>query len=166
MIEQEVKLRFDSYEAAHQAVTTAGGRLVQSRRTQDDLFLDTPTDALDAVQSALRLRREPNCATLTFKGPPQAGPVKSREEIETTCADADAAETILRRLGLVEFGRLSKQREDWLVGDTRVFIDTTPVGVFVEIEGTIDTIALVAASMGRTADDYILLSYRRLYSQQ
>lgn len=164
MIEQEVKLKFESYEAARQAVVTAGGRLVRSERTQHDLFLDTPDAALDRERTALRLRREPGVATLTYKGPPQGGPVKSRQEIETTCADGDATEAILNKLGLVELARMAKSREDYVIGEARVFIDRTAVGVFVEIEGSVEAIATTTAALGRSPADYILLSYRRLHS--
>lgn len=164
-IEQEVKLKFDSHEAARQAVITAGGRLVRSERPQDDRYLDTETDQLSTGRCALRIRREPGVTTLTFKGPTEAGPVKSREEIETTVADADAAEALFGRLGFTEWWRLLKHREDYLIGDVRVFIDRTPVGVFVEIEGSVDEIALTAQALGRAPKDYILDSYRALYLQ-
>jgi predicted adenylyl cyclase CyaB len=165
MIEQEVKLKFDSHEAARQAVITAGGRLVCSERPQDDRYLDTTDDRLSNGRCALRIRREPGVTTLTFKGPIEAGPVKSREEIETTVADADIAEALLGRLGFTEWWRVLKHREDYLVGDVKVFIDRTPVGVFVEIEGTLDSIAATARALGRAPKDYILDSYRALYMQ-
>jgi adenylate cyclase class 2 len=166
MIEQEIKLEFDTYEAARQAVVTAGGRLVRSERPQDDRFLDTPESALNDRRSALRIRREPGLTTITFKGPIEAGPVKSREEIETTVADADEAEAIFGKLGFTEWWRILKHREDYLVGDARVFIDQTPVGVFVEIEATPDLIATTAEALGRGPADYILDSYRTLYSKR
>jgi predicted adenylyl cyclase CyaB len=165
MIEQEVKLRFDSHEAARQAVIAAGGRLVRSERPQDDRFLDTADDRLSNGLCALRIRREPGVTTLTFKGPTEAGPVKSREEIETTVADADVAEALLGKLGFTEWWRILKHREDYLIGDVRVFIDRTPVGVFVEIEGTFETITATAHALGRAPRDYILDSYRALYLQ-
>lgn len=162
MIEQEVKLRFETHEAARQAVIAAGGRLVGSERPQDDRLFDTADARLYDGGAALRIRREPAGATITFKGPVQAGPVKSREEIETTVADADIAESLLARLGYAERWRILKYREDYLIGDARVFIDRTPAGVFVEIEGTIGTIALTARALGRAPADYILDSYRTL----
>ena len=165
MIEQEVKLKFDTHEAARQAVITAGGRLVRSERPQEDRFLDTTTDQLSNSRCALRIRREPHQTTLTFKGPIESGPVKSREEIETTVADADLAETLLARLGFAEWWRLTKHREDYLIGDVSVFIDRTPVGVFVEIEGTPATIAETTRALGRGPEDYILDSYRTLYTR-
>ncbi len=165
MIEQEIKLRFDTHEAARQAVIAAGGRLVRSERPQDDRFLDTTDDRLSDGGCALRIRREPGVTTLTFKGPIEAGPVKSREEIETTVADADIAEALLGKLGFAEWWRVLKHREDYLIGDVCVFIDQTPVGVFVEIEGTLETIAATARALGRAPKDYILDSYRTLYTR-
>ena len=162
MLEQEVKLRFENIEAARQAVTTAGGRLVRSRRLQSDRFLDTDGLDLSRGKLALRLRREPDLTTITYKGVPQGGPVKSREEIETTVADADRLEILFSRLGFTERWRFEKHREDYALGDARVFIDDTVAGVFVEIEATAQLIETTAALLGKTPADYILSSYRSL----
>lgn len=162
MLEQEVKLRFASLEAARQAVNTAGGRLVRSRRLQHDHFLDTPGLTLSDARLALRLRREDGGAVLTYKGVPQGGPVKSREEIETIVDDADALELVFARLGFTEQWRFEKHREDYAIGEAHVFIDETPAGVFVEIEGAPSLIESTAALLGKTPADYILSSYRSL----
>jgi predicted adenylyl cyclase CyaB len=165
MLEQEVKLRFESLEAARQAVLTAGGRLVRSRRLQDDHFLDTPDLTLSTARLALRLRREPDRVTLTYKGVPQGGPVKTREEIETTAASADALELVFARLGFTEQWRFEKHREDYALGDAQVFIDDTSAGVFVEIEGAPALIESTAALLGKSPSDYILSSYRSLVAK-
>jgi adenylate cyclase class 2 len=162
VLEQEVKLRFENLEAARQAVVSAGGRLVRSRRLQSDRFLDTPDMRLGNAKLALRLRREPDLTTITYKGVPQGGPVKSREEIETTVENADLLELLFSRLGFVERWRYEKHREDYALGDARVFIDDTSAGVFVEIEATPDLIETTAALLGKTPADYILSSYRSL----
>lgn len=162
MLEQEVKLRFENIEAARLAVVSAGGRLVRSRRQQLDRFLDTLDHRLSNGKLALRIRREPDLTTITYKGVPQGGPVKSREEIETTVADADRLELIFSRLGFTERWRYEKHREDYAVGDARVFIDDTAAGVFVEIEATPELIETTAALLGKTPADYILSSYRSL----
>jgi adenylate cyclase class 2 len=46
-----------------------------------------------------------------------------------------------------------------------VAIDETPVGVFVEIEGTEQGISDMTVALGRTAEDYIVDSYRSLFLQ-
>jgi adenylate cyclase class 2 len=165
VIEQEVKLAFESTEAARRAVHAAGGRLVRSERVQYDRLLDAADGRLRIARSALRIRREAGGASVTFKGPLLPGPVKSREEIETIVADADALESLFAALGYVESERYEKTREDYLIGDAKVFLDTSRAGVFVEIEGTPDVIARTAALLGKTEADYILLSYRTLLAR-
>ena len=44
-------------------------------------------------------------------------------------------------------------------------IDETPVGVFVEIEGSEPGIATMAKALGRSPDDYVVDSYRALFLQ-
>jgi adenylate cyclase class 2 len=163
VIEQEVKLRFASPEAARAAVTTAGGRLISSRHLQDDRLFDTADGRLLDAGVALRVRREEGRALLTFKGPVIAGVVKSREEIETRADDADALTGVLEAIGFQPWFRYQKIREGYGLGDARVFVDETPIGVFIEIEGSIDVIMHVAASLGCSTADFVLDSYRRLY---
>jgi len=161
-IEHEVKLAFASVEAARQAVLTAGGRLDVSRRLLDDRLYDTIDQHLGRGGAALRVRRDADRAFITFKGPVQGGPVKSRPEIETAVGDADVAEAILTSLGFRRWFRGEKYREEYLVGEARVTIDEAPIGVFVEIEAAPGVIDEVAARLGRGRGDYRLESYPAL----
>jgi adenylate cyclase class IV len=77
-------------------------------------------------------------------------------------ADADNLTTVFERMGFTERWRFEKQREDYVLGDAKVFIDESIVGVFVEIEATPDVIASTAAALGKTPADYVLASYRTL----
>src|SRR5689334_14752571 len=163
MIEQEIKLAFDSVEAARQAVTTAGGRLVVARRLIQDQLFDTPDRRLGASDRTCRLRREADQAILTFKGPTLPGPVKRREETETVVNDADAVSTVLAGLGFEPTFRSEKYREEYASAGAEVTVDETPVGVFVEIEGTPETIGAITRALARTPADYRLESYPRLY---
>jgi adenylate cyclase class 2 len=112
---------------------------------------------------ALRVRRDGSETVLTFKGAQQPGPVKSREEIETTMGDPAAAEAILAAIGFRQCFRSEKYREDYDIDGVVVIIDDTPMGVFVEIEGTPDAIVRVAAAIGRSPADFELASYPGLY---
>ena len=68
-------------------------------------------------------------------------------------------------LGLHVWFRYEKYREEFSHEDVIVAIDETPVGVFVEIEGTENGISEMTRALGRTPDDYILDSYRSLFLQ-
>jgi adenylate cyclase, class 2 len=163
LIEQEVKLAFDTDEAARRSIQATGARLVVSRRLLDDYLFDTADARLRASGCTLRLRRDGTHGLITFKGPSRPGPVKSREEIESTVADPAATQAILHALGYRPIFRGQKYREESVLDDAHLCLDETPMGVFVEIEGTPDTIARVAALLGRTTTDYELASYPSLY---
>ncbi len=103
---------------------------------------------------------------LTFKGPVQPGIMKMREELETVVGDGDLLLRVLKELGLHVWFRYEKYREEFAREDVIVAIDETPVGVYVEIEGSETGIASMAAALGRQESDYIQDSYRGLFLQQ
>ena len=164
-VEREIKLSFESAEAARLAVIAAGGRLVASRRLQVDWQFDRPDRHLRDQGCALRLRRDGTQAILTFKGPVQDGLFKSREEVETTVGSAEAAERIVRALGFEPLFQSEKYREEYELAGAHVAvaIDEVPIGVFVEIEGEAAGIERAADLLGRTPADYRTESYRQLY---
>jgi adenylate cyclase class 2 len=163
LTEHEIKLRFDTPEAAREAVVTAGGRLVVSRRLLVDTLHDTADQALRQIGSALRLRRDRGRTILTFKGPTRKSDVKSREEIETGLDDGDAVEQILERLGFRVWFRAEKYREEYEIEAAHIALDEAPIGVFVEIEANPDEIARCARRLGRSPSAYCLQSYQALY---
>lgn len=61
--------------------------------------------------------------------------------------------------------RYEKYREEFLADDVVIAVDETPVGVFVEIEGSEEAIHRTAAALGKSAADYITDSYRFLFLQ-
>jgi adenylate cyclase class 2 len=164
VIEQEIKLRFDTLEAARVAVITAGGRLTSSRRLIDDRLFDTQQEHLRAGSCALRVRRDGAVTYLTYKGAPMPGAFKTREEIETTAGDAATVEAILESLGFTAKWRAQKFREEYAIDAAKIAIDETPMGTFVEIEGTDADITRIAAALGRMPADYVLSSYARLFN--
>ena len=164
-IEREVKLRFRSAEEARAAILAAGATPLLGRRLQEDALLDTRDEQLGARQCTLRVRVECGKSRLTFKGPVQPGIVKIREELETVIGDAGVLMRVLGELGLEVWFRYEKYREEFAREDVIVAIDETPVGVFVEIEGSEDGITAMATAIGRGPDDYIVDSYRGLFLQ-
>ncbi len=139
--EIEAKLKVEDHDTVRQRLLAVGatcqGCVVETNR-----LFDTPDGRLRRGERGLRVRscrRESGQApqpTLTYKGPPDASPYKSREEIQITLDDADAAAALLTALGFVEFIRFEKRRETWLLDDCHVELDEVPhLGLYVEIEG-------------------------------
>lgn len=165
MLEREIKLRFDSAEEARRAVVAAGVTPLHGRRFQEDSLLDTEDEQLRRKRCVLRIRVENGKSRITFKGPVQPSPMKLREEQETVVGDGEVLKRVFQELGLHVWFRYEKYREEFSHEDVIVAIDETPVGVYVEIEGSEQGIAQMTEALGRTAEDYIVDSYRSLYLQ-
>ena len=163
IMEREIKLSFRTPEEARQAVLAAGATPLRGRRLQEDCLLDTPDDRLHARRCVLRVRLECGKTLLTFKGPVQASDMKLREELETIVGDGLLLLRVLEELGFRIWFRYQKYREEFAHEDVTVAIDETPVGTFVEIEGSERGIHDMAAALARNPADYVLDSYRGLF---
>ncbi len=165
MLEREIKLRFESADLARQQVLAPaiGATPLRGRRLQEDCLLDTEDNQLLHRRSALRVRSENGKSLLTFKGPVEPGAMKVREEYETVVADGEELLIILGALGLRVWFRYEKYREEYSAEDIVIAIDETPIGVFVEIEGSEDHIQRAAEALGKASSDFVTASYRSLY---
>ena len=164
-LEREVKLRFDSATDARRAVAKAGATPLRPRRLQSDALVDTDDGLLRNSRCALRVRTETGQSVVTFKGPPQPSIMKLREELETAVGDGRLVIDLLDRLGFRVWFRSQKYREEFSFGGVTVAIDETPVGTFVELEGTDEGITAAAIALGRGPRDYVIESYRTLFVQ-
>jgi adenylate cyclase, class 2 len=170
-IETEIKLRVDDLAAIALKVVAAGGKLVVPREFEDNLLLDDGAGSLRAAHQLLRLRFTPSGMTLTFKGAPVPNvSFKQREEIETRVSDGDAAVEIFGRLGFKVWSRYQKYREEYELalsgvagGTAHIALDETPIGSFVEVEGTDDGIRAAASLLGFSESAFIRESYFSLY---
>lgn len=165
-LEREIKLRFASAEEARSAIVALGATPLLGRRLQEDMLLDTPAGLLREKRSALRIRTENSKSRVTLKGPVQPSAMKLREELETVVGDGHVLLRVFEELGLAVWFRYEKYREEFSHEDVTIAIDETPVGVYVEIEGSERGIEATAAALGRTASDYIVESYRGLFLQE
>jgi adenylate cyclase class 2 len=166
ILEREIKLRFDSPEAARAAVLGIGAAPLRSRRLQDDTLLDNENGLLRERRSALRVRIESGRSLVTLKGPVQERSVmKLREELETPVGDGVLLLRIFEAIGFRVSFRYQKYREEFTCDDVIISIDETPVGTFVELEGGDGGITAAAAALGRGPSDYVIDSYRVLFLQ-
>ena len=163
ILEREVKLRFDSPDVARAAIVATGATPLQSRRLQEDALFDTDGEDMRRRHCVIRIRTEAGRSLVTFKGPAQPSAMKLREEIETVVGDGQVLLTVFEQLGLKVWFRYEKYREEFAADDVTVALDETPVGTYVEIEGGEGGIRAMATALGRTADDFILESYHRLF---
>ena len=162
-VEREVKLHFASAEEAQKAVLATGATPLHGRRLQEDYLLDDEEESLRRRRCVLRIRTEGGKSRLTFKGPVQPSLVKVREELETVVGDGAVLQRVLEELGLHVWFRYEKYREEFALEDVVLAIDETPVGIFVEIEGSEASIEAAAAALGRGVQDFVLDSYRTLW---
>lgn len=165
MIEREVKLRFGNPDEARAAILAAGASPLRCRRLQEDALLDTDDEALRRRRCVLRIRTEAGKSLLTFKGPVQPGTMKIRDEYETVVADGSVLQRVLEEIGMHVWFRYEKYREEYAGPDVTIALDETPVGTFVEIEGGQAGIEAMTRALGRSANDFILDSYRGLFIQ-
>jgi len=163
VIEREIKLRFASVDEARAVLQAAGAAPLRGRRLQDDTLYDTADGALRARRCALRVRHEVGTTVLTLKGPSSPGVMKLRDEHETSVADGAALVQVLEGLGYRAWFRYQKYREEFTAPDVVVALDETPVGTFVELEGSEDGILRMTGALGRDASHFILDSYRALF---
>jgi adenylate cyclase class 2 len=163
-LEREIKLRFATPSDARAAILAAGASPFKSRRLQEDCLLDTPDGRLRGKRSILRIRMECGKSLITFKGPVQPAPTKVREELETLGGDGPLLVRIFEELGFEVWFRYEKYREEFTLDDVIVALDETPIGVFVEVEGSERGITAMAEALGRRQTDYVLDSYRGLFA--
>ncbi len=167
-VETEIKLGWgQGADAASRMLEQHGYRLLQPRTLEADQLFDRDGDELKASSRLLRLRRARGRATITFKGPPQGGRHKSREEIEFDVSDASAFTEVLDRLGYLPGFRYEKYRTKFAIPDEPGFVtlDETPIGVFLELEGAPEWIDRTAARLGFSQTEYITASYATLYQK-
>ena len=169
-LEIEVKIRYPAgAAAARELIESHGYRLSQPRALESDQLFDLEDGRLRASGQLLRLRRKGNGSTVTFKGPARGGRYKNREEIEFDVSDPAAFCRVLQRLGYQPGFRYEKYRMTFAGRDAGeegiVTIDETPIGVFLELEGTPDWIDRTAAGLGFSTADYVTASYSGLYTE-
>jgi adenylate cyclase class 2 len=162
--EVEIKLALRDADAGRALLLAAGYRVAVPRVLEQNAAYDFPDGKLRAAGSLLRLRTAGRKATLTFKGSPAAGKHKSREEIESTIPDAPTVSAIFAGIGLQPIFRYEKYRTEYRRGGEGIaMLDETPIGVFLELEGSPSWIDTAALELGFTEADYVTASYAKLF---
>ena len=104
---------------------------------------------MDERCATLRLRKVGDFTVLTYKEKigTESG-AKQKIEYETTVSDVEATERIIERLGYKLTAVYEKRRKYWVFGGAEIVLDELPFGLYMEIEGTIDSIEDVEKQLG------------------
>jgi adenylate cyclase, class 2 len=110
---------------------------------------------------------------LTYKAPilgleesSEARRYKERQELEIEFHPAEGLESILRALGFRAGFRYEKYRTEYQMAklkDLHLDLDETPIGDYLELEGSPAAIDRAAKQLGFKAADYITATYWDLY---
>jgi len=192
-MEIEIKLRVLDVSALRLSLKRLRAREISPRTYESNTLYDTAANDLTRRGQLLRIRIEtPGAkggrsrpsrdavALLTYKGPPRrsraskkrAGKSKSserfkiREEIEVTLTGWKQLTEILLALGLRPTFCYEKFRTTYVlpgIRNLKAELDETPVGCFIELEGSAAGIDRAAKLLGFSRGDYITQTYGALY---
>lgn len=166
MQEIEIKLAVANPAEGRRRLRAAGFQVLHKRVFERNTIYDTKSGVLRKSRRLLRIRQAGKKATVTFKGPPAAGKHKSRLELELEITAPKTLATIVQELGFAPSFRYDKHRTEFHLPGVKgtATLDETPVGTFLELEGSPRWIDRMARTMGFSEADYITASYARLYS--
>lgn len=147
------------------AIRKLGFKRKKRRMLEQNIIFDTPALSLRGKGQIIRMRRAGKLAILTYKGRSKAGRYKSREELECELGNPDRMQLILARLGYYPVFHYEKFREEFeRSGEPGIItVDETPIGNFLELEGSPKWIDKTAHQLGFSTTDYITRSYGNLY---
>lgn len=154
-----------------------------SKREQDDLLrrlrdagaklqsedFETNTiyggNGIDTERVVLRLRRTARKAILTYKereAAHAASGIRHQREDETEVSDPEALAAILEALGYMPTLVYEKRRATWVFKDVEVVVDELPFGLFIEIEGTSQSITEAETLLALTSTESVAETYPHL----
>ena len=166
-IETEVKIPVPNWTAAEAARHLAAINLAVTapRVFEANFVYDTPEQSVRGSQMLLRLRRVGPRNILTWKGPYEAGPYKSRPELELQFESFETMHQILGSSRLSNVLPSMRNIEPNLAALTAAPSRSMkrPLETFLELEGPGPWIDETAARLGFGASDYVLTSYGKLY---
>lgn len=165
-IENEVKIRVDNLSAIRSKLMALGFLEHQARTFEANTLFDTTDQSLRRGGTLLRLRQMGDKSIVTWKGKKEAGPHRSRPELETSLGSFEVGSQIFSNLGFVASFRYEKYRSEMKRANEDqavVTLDETPIGLFIELEGPAQWVDATAKELGFSEKDYVLDSYGKLY---
>ncbi|MCD6194464.1 MAG: class IV adenylate cyclase [Candidatus Aminicenantes bacterium] len=166
MTEIEVKIKIKSLTSLFQQLETLGAQKIKEKYYETNTLYDFPSQELLQKRSALRVRKINKKCFLTYKGPPQPSrSFKIREEYETEVKNEKQLRKILKKLGLKQTFTYAKYRTVYRYQRLKIFVDETPIGNFIELEGKQSDIVKIAKLLGYSRRDFIKKDYIQLIKE-
>lgn len=191
--EIEIKLRVPNLRALRRKLRLLKAHEISPRSHERNTLYDTPTQDLRGSGRLIRIRTESRFgkskrkrtdrvdhAILTYKAPARSfragkgrgagAALRSRfkvnEEAEVSLLGSDQMDRILRGLGLNPKFRYEKYRTTYILPGLRgvkIEMDETPIGDYLELEGTPVAIDRAAITLGYAPSEYIRETYGALF---
>ena len=171
-IETEVKIELADLQKVRDRLLQLGFRIRTPRAFEDNWIFDYPDRSLTRRRQLLRVRSFGDRAWITLKTPSRRSTrYKIRQELETELGDARVVRQLLRSLGFQPSFRYQKFRtvlepETPSKKKLTVTVDETPIGNFLEIEGSARDILRLSAQLGYKPTDFIQDSYWQLFRKR
>ncbi|HEV2687269.1 MAG TPA: class IV adenylate cyclase [Bryobacteraceae bacterium] len=166
-VEIEVKLRLpENLNPIRRKLRETRFHVAKRRTLETNALFDNPEHSLRNQGKLIRIRHAGTRSVLTYKGPSTLGSRhKRRPEIEIDLPDPLRFEEILRQIGYDTAFRYEKFRTEYSTHPNKgtVMLDETPIGNFLEVEGSARWIDRTAKILGFAREDYITSSYGHLY---
>ncbi|MEK6867501.1 MAG: class IV adenylate cyclase [Nanoarchaeota archaeon] len=160
--ETEVKIKINNLDVIKAKILEMRAELFKKRVLQVDYAYDNK-GKLKKNGECLRIRDN---AILTYKGPKEKGSkMKIREEVEVIVDNGKYLAEILGKLGYEPTQKKEKYREYYIFHLTQICIDETPLGNYLEIEGSKEGVFDVAKRLGFTQKNFITKSYNTLWEE-
>jgi adenylate cyclase class 2 len=135
VIEIESKYRSPGNDKIEKALVKMGAKKT-AEETMEDVYFAHPGKDFGKTDEALRVRKKPDGAELSYKGPRMnIERAKAREEINLRIDNALTAQRIVERLGFKEVCVVKKTRKSYALDKLRIDVDEVEgLGEFVELE--------------------------------
>ena len=166
--EREVKIAIQDAATAQFQILSHGFLEYTARHLEVNDVFDTPDQSIRGRGELLRLRQAGERHILTYKGKGESSAGhKVREELEVNLSDGKMTAAILNRLGFEPLFRYEKYRTEFHRDSEEglIVLDETPIGNFLELEGSEQWIDRTAVLLGYTKEHYITSSYGKLYRE-
>ena len=163
--EIEIKLRMEAPRSRVAArLRSLGAALHRPRHFEDNQILDDPSGKLRRKGLLLRVRKAGREGWLTVKGPSRIlRGAKARVELETKVTEPAILLQALRRVGFRPAFRYQKYRTVYRHAALSIALDETPIGNYLEVEGSPAAITRFASRLGYGRDEFITLTYHELF---